>query len=54
MLKIITGKFERKKIMMWTLMWLNWSVATINDMLQFIYIYIYIYSWVQVTPLNIF
>ena len=25
------------------LMWLNWSVATINTTLQFIYIYIYIY-----------
>ena len=24
------------------LMWLNWSVATINTTLQFIYIYIYI------------
>ena len=26
------------------LMWLNWSVFTINAMLKLIYIYIYIYS----------
>ena len=43
MLKTIIGKLERKKIMAWTLMWLNWSVATTNAMLQLIYIYIYIY-----------
>ena len=28
------GKKERNRIIVWTLMWLNWSVATI-------YIYIY-------------
>ena len=37
MLKTIIEKLERKKIMTWMLMWLNWSVATINAMLQFIY-----------------
>ena len=36
MLKTIIGKLERKKIMTWILMWLNWNVATINVMLQFI------------------
>ena len=30
MLKIIIGKLERKMIMRWTLMWLNWSIETIN------------------------
>ena len=28
---------------MWTLMWLNWSIATINTMLLLLDIYIYIY-----------
>ena len=37
MLKTIIEKLERKKIMTWMLMWLNWRVATINAMLQFIY-----------------
>ena len=50
MLKTIIEKLKRKKIITWTLMWLNQSVITINDILQFIYIYIYIYGWVQVTP----
>ena len=41
--KKIIGKLERKMIMMWMLMWLNWSVTTINATLQFLDIYIYIY-----------
>ena len=49
MLKTIIGKLERKKIMAWTLMWLNWSVATINVILQLIYIYIYIDMVVKIT-----
>ena len=46
MLKKIIGKLERKKIMTWILMWLNWSVATINAMLQLLDIskVIYIFS----------
>ena len=43
MLKTILGKLERKKIMTWTLMWFNQSVATINITLQLLEIYIYIY-----------
>ena len=39
MLKTIIGKLERKKIMMWILMQLNWNVATINVMLQLLDIY---------------
>ena len=39
MLKKIIGKLERKMILMWTLMWLNWSVIIINVMLQFLDIY---------------
>ena len=35
--KKIREKLEKNRIMTWTLMWLNWSVATI-----YIYIYIYI------------
>ena len=34
MLKTIIGRLERKMIMIWTLMWLDWSVATINVTLQ--------------------
>ena len=32
-------KKRRKKIMTWMLMWLNWSVATINSILQLLEIY---------------
>ena len=39
MLKKIIGKLERKKIMTWALIWLNWSVATINATLQLLDIY---------------
>ena len=39
MLKTIIGKLERKKIMTWMLMWIIWSVATINDTLQLLDIY---------------
>ena len=31
-----------KMIMTWFFMWLNWSIATINAMLQLLEIYIYI------------
>ena len=41
-------KKERKKINDdMTLMWFNWSVATINVMLQLLDIYIYIYIYVE-------
>ena len=40
MLKKIIEKLERNWIMTWTLMLLNWSIATINTTFQFIYIYI--------------
>ena len=40
MLKTIIGKLKRKKIMVWTLMWLNWSVIIINAMLHLLDIYI--------------
>ena len=43
MLKNIIRKLERKKIMMWMLMWLNLSVTIINATLKFLDIYIYIY-----------
>ena len=39
MLKKIIRKLERKMILMWTLMWLNWSVIIINVMFQFLDIY---------------
>ena len=45
MLKKIIGRLERKMIMMWMLIWLNWSVATINTTLQLLDIYIYIYIY---------
>ena len=32
-------KLERNRIMTWTLMWLNWSVAIINATLQLLDIY---------------
>ena len=34
-------KLERKRIMTWTLIWLNWSVATINATFQLLDIYKY-------------
>ena len=40
MLKKIIGELKRKNIMMWSLMWLNWSVVTINTILQLLDIYI--------------
>ena len=40
--KKIIGKLERKMIMTWMLIWLNWSVATINVTFQLLDIYIYI------------
>ena len=43
MLKKIIGKFKRKNIMTWALIWLNWSVATINTTLQLLDIYRYRY-----------
>ena len=43
MLKKIIVKLERKNIMMWLLMWLNWSIEIINDTFQLLDIYIYIY-----------
>ena len=39
--KKIIGKLERKMIMASTLMWLNWSVTTINATLQRLDIYRY-------------
>ena len=43
------NKKERKKINDdMTLMWFNWSVATINVMLQLLDIYIYIYIYIYV------
>ena len=49
MLKTIIGKLERKKIMTWMLMWLNWKrsnnkyyVSASRDIYIYIYIYIYI------------
>ena len=41
MFKKIIGRLERKMILMWILMWLNWSVAIINAMLQLLDIYRY-------------
>ena len=38
-----TQKKKEKKNCDMTMMWLNWSVITINAMFEFIYIYIYIY-----------
>ena len=35
--------------MVWSLIWLNKSIATINVMFQLIYIYIYIYIWEMLT-----
>ena len=35
------GKLERKKIMTWILMWLNWSVVILNTTLQLLDIYRY-------------
>ena len=32
---------------MWTLMWLNWSIATINTTLLLLDIYIYIYIYID-------
>ena len=43
MLKKIIVKLERENIMMWLLMWLNWSIEIINDTFQLLDIYIYIY-----------
>ena len=41
------NKKERKKINDdMTLMWLNWSVTTINDTVQLLDIYIYIYIYI--------
>ena len=46
MLKKIIGKFEKKKrIITWTLMWLNQRIATINATFKFLDIYIYIYLY---------
>ena len=39
MLKPIIGKLEKKMIIRWTLMWLNWIVAIINATLHFLDIY---------------
>ena len=39
--KKIIGKLKRKMIMTWILMWLNWSVATINATFQLLNIYKY-------------
>ena len=39
MLKTIIGELERIKIMIWTMMWLNESIATINAMFQLLDIY---------------
>ena len=35
-------KIKRNRIIMWTLMWLNRSIATINTTFQLLDIYIYI------------
>ena len=43
--KKIIGKLKIKKIMTWMLMWLNWSIVTINTTLQLLDIYIYIYIY---------
>ena len=40
MLKTIIEKLEIIKIMMWTLMWLNGNIVTINVTLQLLDIYI--------------
>ena len=53
MLKTIIRKLERKKLMTWMLMWLNWSIAIINVVLQFIYIYIYIYAKNEIVTIQI-
>ena len=45
MLKKIIVKLERENIMMWLLMWLNWSIEIINDTFQLLDIYIYIYRF---------
>ena len=37
----IIGKLKIKKIMTWTLMWFNWSVATINATFQLLDMYRY-------------
>ena len=43
--KYIIGKLEKKMIMTWTLlMWLNWSIVTINDILQLLDTYRYVMS----------
>ena len=47
MLKKIIVKLERENIMMWLLMWLNWSIEIINDTFQLLDIYIYIDSLVS-------
>ena len=44
MSKTIIEKLERKKTITWMLIWLNWSVTTINVTLQLLDIYIYIYK----------
>ena len=47
MLKKIIVKLERENIMMWLLMWLNWSIEIINDTFQLLDIYIYIYIYID-------
>ena len=56
MLKTIIEKLKRKMKMTWTLMWLNWNVATINENIDIyiyriyiyrIYIYLYIFLYVS-------
>ena len=43
MLKTITEKLKRNRIMTGMLIWLNRSIVTINVTFQLLYIYIYIY-----------
>ena len=38
-------KLERNRIITWTRMWLNWSVAIINATLQLLDIYRYRLYW---------
>ena len=47
MLKNIIIKLKRKRIMTQMLMWLNWSVTTINATFQFLDIYRYRYDTIS-------
>ena len=38
--------------MTWMLIWLNWNVATINAILQYLDIYIYIVKYIELFEFN--